>query len=81
MRLSTDTCSVCGATASATWEGHERIAVCPQCALEVLPALLADAAWLAHSDPAARAKKVWEQAERTYWRALAMRLLREGGPQ
>lgn len=81
MRLTADTCSICGAAASAAWEGQERIAICPQCALEALPALLADAAWLAHSDPAARAKAVWAQAERTFWRALTMRLLREGGPQ
>jgi hypothetical protein len=36
-------CSICGAEPSAMWGGQEPIFVCRNCALDVLPRLIADA--------------------------------------
>jgi hypothetical protein len=71
-------CSVCGESCwRAAWFGCNDIAVCPVCALDVLPALLADAIWRRHirSD---EVKACWLQASAAFWRAVALCEMREG---
>jgi hypothetical protein len=36
-------CAVCGGQPSAIWWGHDVIHICPQCARDILPRLIADA--------------------------------------
>jgi ribosomal protein S14 len=36
-------CAVCGGKPSAIWRGHDVIHICPQCARDILPRLIADA--------------------------------------
>jgi len=36
-------CAVCGGEPSAVWRGHDIILICPQCARDILPRLIADA--------------------------------------
>ena len=70
-------CALCRAPATAAWHGDQSIAVCPRCALESLPALIADAIELKHVRPGGIAKLRALQMERTFWKALALRVLGE----
>ena len=71
-------CCICAQPATALWHGSSAIAVCAACAVEVLPALMADAIYLVPRDAAdAAAKRAWSAAEAAYWRAVALRALRE----
>jgi hypothetical protein len=38
-----DKCSVCGKKPSAVWAGEDFILICPECAKDALPRLIADA--------------------------------------
>lgn len=71
----TGRCTICDRPAAGYWTGHTGgVATCYSCAVGVLPALLADS--LPYATPA----YVHGAAERmltTYWRAIALRLLRE----
>ncbi|HQU42548.1 MAG TPA: hypothetical protein PK867_07030 [Pirellulales bacterium] len=79
MRIDHTQCTLCGQSAQGTWHGTDgAIAVCHRCAVEALPALIADAVCLAADDPRLRAVQVCRQVEASYWRALALRLLTEG---
>ena len=80
MRLDGHDCTLCGQRASAVWSDDGAVYVCHQCAVDRLPALIADAISLDSADPRGRAVSVWRQVEATYWRALALRLLTEGQP-
>lgn len=67
-------CTVCGATATAYWSGRAIIEVCSDCAVKVLPSLIADAIPNYSADAA---KIAIENASLYYWRALALRMMRE----
>ena len=71
-------CALCRAPASAARHGDHVVAVCPDCAVNALPALIADAIEL----PAGRgfdvAKLRWLEVERAFWKAIAARGLRRG---
>jgi hypothetical protein len=67
-------CTVCKRPATASWSGDKKIAICPDCAIDVLPALMADAVNLnAYDAPKGFVRKI----ESNFWRALAIRLMRE----
>jgi hypothetical protein len=69
-----DRCSFCGLAASAFWAGHVVVSICPGCAVNILPALIADSipyATRPHLDGAVA------RAVSRYWRAAAYRLQRE----
>jgi hypothetical protein len=40
---SPELCFACGEPAAAVWVGHQNTAACERCAVEILPALIADA--------------------------------------
>jgi len=50
-----DLCSWCNRHASAFWMGRQLIKVCPSCALDILPAFIADALFQQiHTEPMKR---------------------------
>ena len=65
-------CSCCGTDDwTATWSGHARLYVCRSCAIDVLPALIADAIWrpiLTFADVEASVVAIL----RTFWRGIAL---------
>ena len=78
-RASGEYCTLCGKPATAVWHGDGTIAVCPDCAVTVLPALLADSVSIhAGTTSADQVKRTIERAEAVYWRAVALRLASEG---
>lgn len=68
-----ETCFACGDRATGYWVGVEPVAVCPTCAVETLPALIADAI---HCHNTGQATESLRTVERRFWRALALRLAR-----
>jgi hypothetical protein len=70
-------CSICGAAGwDGMWRGHDTIFVCRRCAIETLPALIADAVWF----PAVSlmyAEHGLTQISAGYWRALVAEALRQ----
>lgn len=68
------TCTFCGAKADAEWWGDNTIRVCHRCAMEVLPALIADAVAL---EQARHPVALWDEVSTVFWRALAIRLDRD----
>jgi hypothetical protein len=77
-------CSFCGAPPTAYWstiveEGSGGyVETCPRCALSVLPALIADALHLLPAGGTAPpADEALREIEAAFWRALALRLVRE----
>ena len=74
-------CSICRGPATAVWRGAKAIPICPQCAVEDLPALIADSIVLPGAWGLERALSDLKRIELRYWRALALRLLRERKPQ
>ena len=70
-------CSICGQPAASAWHGENAtIAVCSVCAIDALPKLIADALYLAHTQPADRARSMVRQVESNLWKALALRMMR-----
>jgi hypothetical protein len=59
-------CSICGSKDwTGSWRGHKLILVCRKCAIEVLPALIADATW--HDGwMAEKGRAYWANAEISY---------------
>jgi hypothetical protein len=72
-------CSICGRPATATWRGVEFISVCPKCATEHLPRLIADAIHLSGNASTGQAMWAYGQIKLKFWRALALRLALEKG--
>jgi hypothetical protein len=71
-------CTLCGESSRAYWQGDNGlIEVCHSCALSTLPALIADATYLTHTHACDDAKLALVDIERTYWRAMFQRALRE----
>jgi hypothetical protein len=72
-------CSICCEhDATATWRTMgQPIGVCERCALDVLPALIADAVFIPKDRGADSLKHKLGVAELAFWRAMALRL--EGG--
>lgn len=75
--LNGEYCSICRQPATAAWHGNTTIAICSTCAVNILPALIADAVDLSHKRPMERVKLAALQVERNLWRAVALRLARE----
>lgn len=68
------TCNLCGdCYADAYWQGHDRVSVCSGCALDTLPALLADTVVGVRTVPRImdRCKQALERFSMNYWRACA----------
>jgi hypothetical protein len=69
-------CSVCGQRPDAVWVDHSRIWICRTCAVETLPALIADA--IGADRDAGRPMAHYEAALPAlvgkYWQAVASRL-------
>ncbi len=82
MKINGEYCTVCGKPATAIWDGpSDRIAICQECAIVALPALLADAVYVPPSTAAHdQLKRYMERAELAYWRAMALRLAKLKGP-
>lgn len=76
-RPQADLCDVCDQAATAWWRGHRTISICSTCAAEVLPALMADAISSVMVEDWDRSKRVFDQIESRFWRALVHRLLKE----
>ena len=67
-------CSFCNQPATAAWHESGTVAVCGECALEVLPILIADAATLHPRSRGDQIKKIVDRVEKRLWRAFALRL-------
>jgi hypothetical protein len=65
-------CTLCDSPATAMWQGRETIYICSQCALESLPALIADSIWI--SPRGIHAHSFVDSILVSFWRALALRL-------
>lgn len=70
-------CALCNAPATAAWHGDHVVAVCSDCAISTLPALIADAVELRRGNQWDSVKLRWLQAEKAYWRAMTARMIRE----
>lgn len=70
-------CSFCGEKATAYWHELSTISICPQCAVRILPALIADAIQFPIVLSYDSAKNVLVKVERNYWQAMASRLIAE----
>lgn len=68
-------CTLCNQPAKAAWHGNHVIAVCRECAVEILPALIADAAAGSCFRPE-HAERVIDRITYRFWRAMSLRLLR-----
>jgi hypothetical protein len=64
-------CHLCSAPADAYWHGHEVFMVCKKCAIEVLPALIADAAYRTSMHPDGL-DRLLDRVARGFWRASAL---------
>lgn len=73
-------CFNCGRGASGYWHGNgtdQTVAVCGVCAVDVLPSLIADAAYLNSTAPHGGLTHRFAELERSFWRAAAFRLVAE----
>ena len=63
-----DRCSICGCTArAASWRGKKLILVCEDCAIKVLPVLIADATYAKSWRPR-RSKAIWKRLPPSFGR-------------
>src|SRR5262245_8645963 len=68
-----ETCSICGnPNAAAHWLGIESISVCRPCAVEALPALIADAIVGEHGGLAPNLDIYLAKIEKAFWRAATL---------
>ena len=65
----TGPCTFCKKRADAYWAGLNTVRVCSQCAIGVLPALIADA--VVFPGNMDRAKHSLDEIQGVYWRAIA----------
>lgn len=69
-------CNICGHEAAAMWNGEKDIFICPHCAVDVLPRLIADAIL---SDVLARDYSLLlqavEKAKYAFWQATTCRAM------
>ena len=72
-------CAFCDLPVRAAWEGQRVIGCCHTCAIEVLPTLMADAIAPQVADDWDRVKRIFDQAESRFWRAMCHRLIKERG--
>lgn len=73
-------CFNCGRGASGYWHGNgtdQTVAVCGVCAVEILPTLIADAAYFNDTAPHGGLTHRFAEVERSFWRAAALRLMLE----
>ena len=74
-------CSFCDQPATAHWHGAKVVAVCSECAVEVLPTMQADAIRILPCNAIEAAHRALDRATTVYWRALFLRMVRgEEGP-
>jgi hypothetical protein len=82
MRIASgERCSFCDAPAQGVWHpsGGPVVAYCGSCAVEVLPALAADSIDLPPCRADAAANRSLNRMVSKFWRAIALRALRDGG--
>lgn len=79
MRTNEGDCFGCGRSADAMWQGsHDSVHVCRTCAVEVLPALIADAVFVPAGPVGTLAFDTQLSAvHAAYWRAVAARVAHE----
>lgn len=70
-------CAFCDHPATAAWSGRRLIAVCPSCAIDVLPKLAADAIDLTAASESDRLKLIVIQMKSKFWKALSLRFVKE----
>jgi hypothetical protein len=71
-------CWVCGQPATKAWHGETTLAICSFCALESLPALIADAVQIVGQRDS-ELRDIFARIESRFWRAMALRLHRQMG--
>ena len=71
-------CHLCGAVAHAFWQGDQRISVCQTCAIDILPALLADAIRFGTTNRSQSTFRTLDTFTKRFWRALCLRMMAEG---
>jgi hypothetical protein len=69
---------MCGQAASKVWHGETPIGICGFCAIEWLPALIADAVQVAGQRDS-ELHDILNRIELRFWRAMALRLHRQMG--
>ncbi len=69
-------CDVCGRKSDAYWRGHRNITICYHCAIDVLPALIADA-MRARGRDRHLLVKTEEKMMNRFLRAVALALARD----
>ena len=72
-----DRCSICcTADWSGSWRGDEKLVlVCRECAIKILPALIADATWSNSWRPELGARD-WAMIETVFWHAQTLNVRR-----
>lgn len=77
-------CSFCESPSTAYWTMANTVEVCSACALDILPALIADAA-VGHMKHADRAREAAERGldrlTATYWKAVTSAIARAVRPE
>jgi len=66
-------CQICGKEPDAVWTGQKEVVICLNCALNVLPKLIADAV-ANRRVKISVFKTMWEEAEKNFWYATACQL-------
>jgi hypothetical protein len=69
-------CSICGKMSSAVWSGETTIFVCSECAVNILPALIADAVSTSHMKDIGGLSSTLARIEAVYWRAASNNMAR-----
>lgn len=74
--ITPSTCALCGRPATAVWHGDTgtTLAICPACAVDLLPALTADAVYIGDRSAVERTA---DRMAAAYWHAMTIRLLRD----
>jgi hypothetical protein len=71
-------CDLCGNAGAVYWTKEKTVVFCRECALHILPRLIADAVDLPRDKFAMDgAKRAWAIAEKEFWRSFASRLARQ----
>ncbi|MHC4405409.1 MAG: hypothetical protein ACYTG0_37660 [Planctomycetota bacterium] len=72
-------CANCNQPATAAWRGNHTFGICPECAVDVLPALIADAVSIGSAHVYHNASRAIDSVVCRFWRAMACRIARETG--
>lgn len=62
-------CSFCGNDAVAFWSGNKMVSTCRNCAIRILPRLIADAVTAAHSPGRRSAETCWKDVTSQFYKS------------